>query len=86
MSQQDNNGLQTKEQLLAIGTKTFSDLHDAAFGELKKMRVQRYWYQALHEFSANVMSFVVSDDFEVEACPTDMERCRDGSCMPPGQC
>jgi hypothetical protein len=86
MSQQEDYDLQSKEALVAIASKTFSDLHDAALSDAKRASIQRYWYQALHEFSANVMMMVINDDFEFERCPTDMERCRDGSCMPPGQC
>ena len=78
--------LKSKEELLLIGDKCFSDLFDAALSEAKKMKIQRLWYQALHKFSANVMMSVVPDDFGPDACPSDMQRCNDGSCMPPGQC
>jgi hypothetical protein len=82
----DDYGLLGKEELVYIGEKTLSDLWDAAPSELKKLQIQRYWYQALHKFSANIMQSVMQDDFEADRCPSDMERCKDGSCMPPGQC
>lgn len=86
MNSPDSYQLLTKGQLLEIGTKILSDLYDAASEDVKKKNVQMYWYQALHEFSAKVMMNVINDDFEAEQCPTDMVRCWDGSCMPPGQC
>jgi hypothetical protein len=78
--------LKTKDQLLAIGTKTLGDLYDAATSDEAKLDLQRHWYQALHKFSANVMMLVIDDAFDLGRCPSDMERCNDGSCMPPGQC
>ena len=82
----DENPLKSKEELISIGQKTLADLYDAATSDLAKLKIQRYWYQALHEFSADVMALVVNGDYEPDRCPSDMERCRDGSCMPPGQC
>ena len=87
MTQQNNNStLKTKQELLVVGTDCLSKLFDAATTDVKKLKIQRLWYQSLHMFSANVMQSVIPDDFGVGQCPSDMERCSDGSCMPPGQC
>lgn len=86
MSNLGQYNLKTKEQLLEVGQKTLGDLYDAATSDVEKLDLQRYWYQALHKFSASVMMMVIDGDFDVDRCPSDMERCKDGSCMPPGQC
>jgi len=86
MSYPDENPLVSKEDLILLGQKCLSDLYDAAQTEIKKLQIQRLWYQSMHKFSGSAMQSVLSDDFEVDRCPSDMDRCRDGSCMPPGQC
>jgi len=86
MTQPEDMQVKSKEELLYIGAKCLSDLFDAAPTDVKKLKIQRLWYQSLHEFSASVMESVLPGDFEVDRCPSDMERCSDGSCMPPGQC
>ena len=85
MTYPDESPLVGKDQLISAGVKVFSDLYDAAPTEHAKRQVQWMWYRTLHSFSANTM-MMLQDDFEVDRCPSDMERCRDGSCMPPGQC
>lgn len=80
------NPLIGRDELILVAQKCLFDLYDATTSDIKKLRIQRRWYKMLHGFSANIMSDVFGDDYEADRCPSDMERCKDGACMPPGQC
>lgn len=81
MIEEDEDYRLNEEELTDLVGAASLFLTGLRFPPEKRKTMKRLWYQALHNFTANVMQ-----ELEVEGCPDDMERCRDGACMPIGGC